>query len=100
VHELAEEIELAIEGLTYVNFPIYCSTRGVLVDAIWRYKDMWNRLRVLARRLGLPEPVEPPRAKGEFRKDRRPAREVLSKSQRDRVYAAARVEFDLLGFKR
>ena len=99
-YELAGEIERAIESRSYLNFPIYCAAGAVLVDELWRYEDMWDRLRALARRLGLPEPAEPPRAKGDHRKDRRPARDVLTVEQRDRIYADARIEFDLLGFER
>ena len=98
--ELEAEIEQAIATQSYLNFPIYCANGEVLVDEIWRYDDMWDRLRDLAHRLDLPEPAEPPRAKGAHRKDRRPAREVLSQAQRDRIFADARIEFDLLGFER
>lgn len=99
--ELADEIELAIESGSYINFPIYSDERGtVLVDEVWRYEEMWDRLRDLAGRLGLAEPAQPPRAKSGYRKDPRPAREVLTAAQRDRIYADARSEFDLLGFER
>lgn len=97
---LSAEIDRAIESRMYTDVAIYWSRSGILVNEIWRYDEMWDRLRALARRLGLPGPVEPPRAKGQHRQDRRPAREVLSKSQRDKIYSGARIEFDLLGFER
>ena len=98
--ELAAEIEQAIASRSYINFPIYCANGEVLVDEVWRYEEMWARLASWAAKLDLLEPAQPPRAKGDHRKDRRPAREVLSGAQRDRIYADARLEFDLLGFER
>lgn len=98
--ELNSEIEKAIESGTYINYPYYSSKQRILVDEVWRYEMMWDRLRIFAARWGLPAPDDPPRAKGNYRKDRRPAREVLTQDQRDRIYANARVEFELLGFKR
>jgi hypothetical protein len=41
-----------------------------------------------------------PQAKGGHRKDKRPAHEILSKEQRDQIYAEARFEFELMSFER
>lgn len=97
--ELAVEIERAIDSRSYVNFPLYSDGGAVLVDEVWRYDEMWHRLGLLAARIGVAPPLEPPRAKGGHRRDRRPARELLTKPQRERIYADARMEFDLLGFE-
>ena len=96
--ELDAEIEQAIATRSYINFPIYCDGETVLVDEVWRYEEMWDRLGALASRLRVEEPADVPRAKGAHRKDRRPARDVLTQAQRRRIYDNARIEFELLGF--
>ena len=57
------------------------------------------RLAELAARLDKPTPLRPPRAKSAFRKDRRPAAEILTPDQRRRIAAGAAIEFELLGYK-
>jgi hypothetical protein len=98
--ELSPEIEQAIESRSYLNCPLYTDGGKLLVDEVWRYEDMWGRLDALAARLGLPAPKALPQAKGHHRKDRRPAREVLTQAQRDRIYEDGRFEFELLGYER
>lgn len=97
--ELDAEIEAAIATRSYLNFPLYCEDGRVLVDELWRYEEMWQRLAALGERLGQSIPEAPPRAKGGHRRDRRPAREVLSEAQRRRIAEDARIEFELLGYE-
>jgi hypothetical protein len=97
--ELAAEIDTAIETKSYLNFPLYCEAGRVIVDEVWRYEEMWERLAALGQRLGKAIPDVPPRAKGGHRRDRRPAREVLSEGQRARIAEDARVEFELLRYE-
>lgn len=94
-----KEIDDVIERQTYLNFPLYSVNGQVLVDEIWPYEQMWDRLGSLGALLGMPVPPSIPRAKGGYRKDRRPARVILTPAQRDRIYTDARLEFDLLGFR-
>ena len=97
--ELEAEIEQAIATRSYLNYPLYCEDGRVIVDEVWRYEEMWERLAALAERLGQSLPDAPPRAKGGHRRDRRPAREVLSPDQRRRIAEDARIEFELLGYE-
>lgn len=96
--ELDREIEAAIASRSYLNFPLYCDGDSVIVDELWRFEEMWGRLAGLAQRLGVSMPAERPRAKGGHRKDRRPAREILSADQRARIAEDAAIEFRLLGY--
>jgi len=96
--ELDSEIDAAIASKSYLNFPLYCENGEVIVDEVWRYEEMWDRLAALGQRLGQVIPEAPPRAKGGHRRDPRPAREVLSPGQRRRIAEDARVEFELLGY--
>jgi hypothetical protein len=97
--ELEREIETAIATRSYLNFPLYCDGGRVIVDEVWRYEEMWSRLAALAERLGQAVPEAPPRAKGGHRRDRRPAREVLSEDQRRRIAEDERIEMELLGYE-
>jgi hypothetical protein len=97
--ELDDEIEAAIASKSYLNFPLYCDRGDVIVDELWRYEEMWDRLAALGQRLERTIPEAPPRAKGGHRRDRRPAREVLSPEQRGQIAEDARVEFELLGYE-
>lgn len=97
--ELAAEIDRTIANRTYVNFPLYCHRGQVIVDEVWRYEEMWERLAGLADRLGLAVPEAPPRAKAGHRRDQRPAHEILSRDQRRRIAEDARIEFELLGYE-
>ncbi len=96
---LDKEIEEAIETKSYLNHPLYYADGKVLVDEVWRYAEMWERLADLAARLGQPTPTRPPRAKSAYRKDRRPAAEVLTTEQKRRIQEDARIEFELMGFE-
>ncbi|MEO7654212.1 MAG: hypothetical protein ABIS23_00830 [Sphingomicrobium sp.] len=96
---LEEQVDIAIETGSYLNYPLYCSDGKVVVDEIWKFEEMWERLAELAARLGKSTPSAPPRAKSAYRKDRRPAAELLTKDQRRRIAEAARIEFELLGFE-
>lgn len=93
------EIDIAIESGSYLNHPLYYADGKLLVDEVWEYEEMWIRLAELAARLGKPTPLRPPRAKSNFRKDHRPAVEILSREQRRRIAEAAAIEFELLGYK-
>ena len=97
--ELDAEIEQAIATRSYLNYPLYCAGGQVIVDEVWRHEEMWDRLARLAERLGQAVPTAPPRAKGEYRRDRRPAHEVLTAEQRARIAEDARIEFELLGYE-
>ena len=97
--ELEAEIDRAIATRSYLNYPFYCDRGQVIVDEVWRYEEMWERLAGLADRLGLAVPEAPPRAKAGHRRDQRPAHEILSRDQRRRIAEDARIEFELLGYE-
>jgi hypothetical protein len=97
--ELTAEIEKAIATKSYLNFPLYCDGDRIIVDEVWRYEEMWDRMAKLADRLGLAIPEVPPRAKSGHRRYPRPAREILSEDQRRRIADDARIEFELLGYE-
>lgn len=97
--ELTAEIEAAVASRSYLNYPLYCADGRVIVDELWRYEEMCDRLAALAQRLGQSIPQALPQAKGGHRRDLRPARDVLTAGQRARIAADARIEFELLGYE-
>lgn len=93
------EIDAVIAERLYLNHPLYAWKGRVLVDEVWEYAEAWAKLQELASRLGVMLPAEPPRAKSRFRKDQRPAREILSAEQRAAIRHDARFEFDLMNYR-
>lgn len=84
----------------YANHPLYMKDGRLLVDRVFRTEEMWTHIGELGARLGhvLPEPL--PRAKSGKRADARPAREILSAAQRERIQEVCAAEFELLGYER
>lgn len=68
------------------------------VDRICRYEHLADDLEAVRRHLGMPEPLELPRAKASFRVDRRHYREIYSPHERDQVAELFRREIESLGY--
>lgn len=88
-----------IRGAEYRNYELYAADGVLLVDRVLRYEQLWAELAQLARRWGKALPQQPPRAKGHYRLDRRPAAELLSPAQKRAVYDICREEFELHGYQ-
>jgi hypothetical protein len=69
-----------------------------MVDHIGRYGHLAAELDEIWTRLGLPE-LELPRAKGQFRGDKRHYRDILTPEERDRIAAVFHREIALLGYE-
>jgi hypothetical protein len=81
------------------NFGIYSIGGHVAVDHVLRYENLGAGLDRLAEELNLPGKLELPRAKGGYRADRRPYREVLEPKHRDLIDSACAREIELLGYE-
>jgi hypothetical protein len=88
-----------VRGAEYRNFDLYAADGRLLVDRVLRYEDLWRELAQLAQRWGKPLPAVPPRAKGRYRHDRRPAAELLSPAQKRLIVDICREEFVLHGYQ-
>ena len=95
-----DELEAVIDGGEFANYPIYTIDGIIAVDEVIPYEFGWERIRELGVKHGKKVPEDTPRAKGNFRLDRRPANEILSDAQKEAVYKKTRLEFDLFGFVR
>src|SRR3990172_2471119 len=69
----------------------------VAVDRLVRFESLDSELAEIFELIGLP-PQKLPRAKGQYRLDRRAARDILTPDQKRLVFAASRKTFDLLGY--
>jgi len=76
---------------------LYTEDGGILVDRICLYEDFEAELAALSEQLGLPEPLQPPRAKGGVR-TRRPD-PVIDPEQVEHIASQFRFEIDRFGYR-
>jgi hypothetical protein len=77
----------------------YTENDRVLVDRVIRFEHLADELRAVYRHLGLRGEPDLPRAKGGFRKDRRPYWEVLTDEQSQQIARVFRREIDHFGYR-
>lgn len=83
-----------IDLLTRHGIDVYTDADGkLLVDQVLRYETLEDDLTLLCQRLGLPEPLNLPRAKSGHRTDRRHYSELLT--ERDRTMIEDRFHREL-----
>jgi len=96
--DIGELIDRAIADLDDGR-AVYTIDGAVAVDRILRLEALEDEMKALAGRLGLSLPVTLPKAKGSFRADRRPAREILSERQRAAIFERQKQTFELMGYE-
>lgn len=80
------------------NFDVYTIEGKIAVDKIIMYENLGNDLRQVELELGIPIMDELPRAKGHYRQDRTPAKDVLTMKQKRAVQKICYEEFKLFGY--
>ena len=81
------------------GYYIYTIDGEVAVDRVCLYENLEAELEYVCNHiLGLPEPLELPRAKGQYRQDRRHYREVLGPADRDRIAELFAAEIERFGY--
>lgn len=90
-----DELQKVIVGKDHGDQNIYRIGGRIAVDEILRQETLEDDLRRVFVRLGLNAPAQFPRSKASIRPDRRPAREILSDSQKEILYKRFRATFDL-----
>jgi hypothetical protein len=88
----------AVRDLTKRGIEVYTIRGQVVVDRICRYENLSEELAFLEQRLGLPGPIEMPRAKAGHRRDRRHYRDVLSDEAASQIAQKFGREIELLGY--
>lgn len=80
------------------NASLYLLGEKPVIDVFIRYENLADDITALEHRTGLDLLSAMPRAKGQFRADRRPAKDLLSDAQKARCYQINRWEFETLGY--
>jgi len=82
------------------NWHLYADEDRPIVGYVGRYESLAESLATIAKRIGLPEAITLPeqRTKSEFRRDRRPWREVYTDDDRRLVETVCRRELDAFGY--
>lgn len=81
------------------NWHLYAIDDRPAVDHVVRYEDLDAELDRIAGRLGLPGRIELPRAKGDFRQDRRSYREVLDQDAKALIDRLCAREIEYFGYR-
>lgn len=85
--------------LTKMGLGVYTIDGEVVVDRVCRYENMANELEEVRNHIGLPEKLELPRAKSQFRKDKRSYSEVLDEEQKEKISRLFSKEIGLWGYE-
>ncbi len=82
----------------YRGFPLYYINGEPVVSDFIRYESLESDLKRIAEKLGIDLPPLP-EMKTALRQDRRPARDILTKAQKETIYKTCQPEFELLGYE-
>ena len=80
------------------NQPLFFWGKKMIVDTFIRYEFLLEDLAALEQRHHLPIVKYMPRAKSGYRKDRRPAAQILSRQQKQQCFEMCRWEFEYFGY--
>ncbi len=92
-------LEKILDKENYGSIRYYSIENELVVDDIIKLENLRSDLQRIAEKIGVKLPDELPRMKSVTRRDPRPAREILTQEQKDRIYRACKAEFDLLGYE-
>lgn len=87
-----------VRSLQRKGFQLYTIRNKPVVDKICRYEHLGKDLEVVRQRLGLPDPLELPTAKGGHRKDKRHYRDVLTDREQRKIAEIFKDEIQLMGY--
>ena len=81
------------------GFGVYTINGKVAVDKICKFENIAEEMDAVRKRIGIPEPLELPRAKSNFRKDKRSYREILDDADRQAIAQIFQDEIDRMGYE-
>ena len=97
--EFREHLDQIVRSKAYRGYPTYFINGDSVVDEWVMQQSIASDVERIAERLGLPTPLEVPRARSNER-DRTPAHEVLTDEQKRVVQRRCAREFELFGWER
>lgn len=81
------------------GFGVYSINGEVIVDKVCKFEKLAEELEEVRLKLGIPEPLELPRAKSKFRVEKKHYREMLSEADREVIDEMFREEIELMGYE-
>ncbi len=81
------------------GFELYTLGSELAVDRICFYENLQPELEEVRTHIGLPEPLDLPRANSSSRTDKRHYRELFGEAQRERIRRVFRREIELFGYE-
>lgn len=97
---LAEFLDSEIPLALKINGErLYRIDGEIAVDRVCRFENLDEELEMVRRHVGIPERLELPHAKAQFRQDRRSYRDILGEAERARIGELFRAEIELLGYE-
>jgi hypothetical protein len=94
-----QHLDAVVKQGGYRNYRFYSIGGEVVVDELLKLETLHADLARVGRRLGISIPDQLVQANGHRRGDKRPAREILTDAQKEKIYQVCRSEFELLGYQ-
>lgn len=91
-------LEHVVDTGDYANWFRYSIDNRNVVDIVIRYEHLLQDTNATLERLGLPQVKSLPRFKAQYRKDARPAMDILSVTQKKRIQEFCAREFEHFGY--
>jgi hypothetical protein len=99
VSEFPKWLDRVCDNPGFDDSKIYSIDAESVVDDMIRFESLEDDLRRICSRLSVDLPDQIPRAKSTMRLDRRPAREVLSDRQKQKIFERCRDTFLAFGYE-
>lgn len=74
-----------VENLKQNGYGSYTIDGTIVVDKVCRFESITDELELIRKEVGIPEPLELPRAKSKYRKDKRNYRDILTSKEMDLI---------------
>jgi hypothetical protein len=81
------------------GFEIYTIDGQVAVDKICRYENLSEELEAVRKKLGIPEKLNLPQAKSQFRKDKQSYRDIFGEMEKAKIESLFNDEIKLFGYE-
>jgi hypothetical protein len=102
------EPRLTIQDFIRSNAPMRLKNGGyknytiddqVVVDKVCKFENITEELNAVRKLVGIPEPLDLPRAKSKYRTDKRNYRDILAKEDRSYISKLFHDEINLMGYQ-
>ncbi len=87
-----------VMGYKKAGYCNYLIDGEVGVDQVCKFENLGEELEAFRKRVGIPEPLELPRAKSQYRKDKRTYSEILNKEDRAYISELFHDEINRMGY--